>query len=259
MPTEMDTVYPAFQQDPSNDGMQAYNTYAPTPDVNFMSQDPEISTRQDSPPTSTYSYPVPPPATNPTSLDIPVSNTESRHGSSLTESDKLKRKRSTTKLTASMPTRRALTKATKQETVPQKPKGRRSQAKPSSQTTEESSPQLDGEFDQCSKKIQERNRAASNKFRIKKREEAKKLQANEENMMKTNRKLLSSVLDLTQQIYELMMKLLQHTDCDCHLIQEYIANEANQYINSLGGDGTSSPLTLASPPIISSSKVNHYI
>jgi hypothetical protein len=231
--------------------MPAYNTYAPTPGVNFMSQDPsctkiygtlprahweqwlstaegapvaestnmtasnvfaqeepqrnyfhdpEISTQRDSPPTAMYSYPVPPPAKNPTILYIPINDPESRHGFSLTGSNKPKRKRSTTKLTACMPTRRASTKATKQETVPQKPKGRRSQTRPSSQSTEESSPQLDGEFDQCSKKIQERNRTASNKFRIKKREEAKKLQANEENMMQTNRKLLSSVLDLNQQI-----------------------------------------------------------
>jgi hypothetical protein len=53
-------------------------------------------------------------------------------------------------------------------------------------------------------------------------------------MEQINRKLLSSLADLTQQVYELKMKLLQHTDCNCHLIQEYIANEANQYIHDLG-------------------------
>jgi len=293
----MGTVYPVYQQDPLSDDMQAYNTYAPAPDVGFMSQDPsgmkiyyalpqshwgqwwsptkgapvaestnmtasnvfaqeeprrnyshdpEISTRWDSPPTSTHSYPVPSPATNPTSLDIPVGDTENRRNSSSTESDKLKRKRSTTKLTASKSTRRASTKAIKQETAPQKPKGHGSQSKPASQPTEQSSPQSDDELDQYSKKIQERNRVASNKFRIKKREEAKKLQANKENMMQTNRKLLSSALDLTRQIYELKMKLLQHTDCDCHLIQEYIANEVNRYIHDLGGD--KKPQTTAPRP-----------
>jgi cell division protein FtsB len=88
--------------------------------------------------------------------------------------------------------------------------------------------------------MQERNRVASNKFCVKKREEAKKFQADEENREQTNRKLSSSVSDLTQQVYELKMKLLQHTDCDCHLIQEYIANEANQYIHDLVGDNCAS-------------------
>ncbi|KAF4440037.1 hypothetical protein F53441_12408 [Fusarium austroafricanum] len=280
----MDTVHPAYHQDPLGNDMQAYDPYAPTPDVYFMRQDPsgmntyealpqshwgqwwspedasfaestnmtapnvlaqepqynyaydpETSTQWDSPATSTHSYPVPSPATDPTSLDIPVGDTESRRSSSSTESDKQKRKRSTTKPTASMPTRRTSTKAIEQVTH-EKPKGRGSKAKPASQPAEESSPQSDDELDEYSRKVQERNRVASNKFRVKKREHAKKLRADEENMEQTNRKLLSSVSDLTQQVYELKMKLLQHTDCDCRLIQEYIANQANQYIHDLRGD-----------------------
>ncbi|EXK24268.1 hypothetical protein FOMG_18995 [Fusarium oxysporum f. sp. melonis 26406] len=282
----MDTVNPAYQQDPLGDDMQAYYTYAPAPDVNFMSQDPlsmniygalpqshcgqwwsptedtsfaestnmtppnvfaqeeprynytydpETSTQWDSVATSIHSYPVLSPATDPTSFDIPIGDTESRRGSSSTESDKRKRKRSAAKPTASKSTRRASKKAIKQEVAPEKPKGRGSKAKPASQPTEQSSPQSD-ELDEYGKKIQERNRVASNKFCVKKREETKKLRADEENMEQTNRKLSSSVSDLTQQVYELKMKLLQHTDCDCHLIQEYIANEANRYIHDLGGD-----------------------
>ncbi|KAF5722164.1 hypothetical protein FMUND_3117 [Fusarium mundagurra] len=280
----MDTVHPAYQQDPLGNNMQAYDTYAPTPDVYFMRQDPsgmntykalpqshwgqwwspedassaestnmtapnvlaqeprynyaydpETSTQWDSPATSTHSYPVPSPATDPTSLEIPVGDTESRRSSSSTESDKQKRKRSTTKPTASMPTRRTSTKAIEQVTH-EKPKGGGSKAKPVSQPAEESSPQSDDELDEYSRNIQERNRVASNKFRVKKREHAKKLRADEENMEQTNRKLLSSVSDLTQQVYELKMKLLQHSDCDCRLIQEYIANQANQYIHDLRGD-----------------------
>nr|CEG04480.1 unnamed protein product [Fusarium clavum]CEG05763.1 unnamed protein product [Fusarium clavum] len=223
----------------------ASNVFAQEEPRRRYSHDPEISTRWDSP-TSAHSYPVPSPATTPTSLDIPVGDTENRSNSSSAESDKLKRKRSTTKLTASKPMRRASTKAIKQETAPQKSKGCGSQAKPVSKPTEQSCLQSDDELDQYSKRIQESNRVASNKFRIKKREEAKKLQTNEENIMQTNRKLSSSVLDLTQQIYELKMKLLQHTDCDCHLIQEYIANKANQYIHDLGRD--KKPQTTAPRP-----------
>jgi hypothetical protein len=164
----MGTVYAAYQQDPLGDDMQAHDTYAPAPDVNFMSQnpsgmniygtlpqfywgqwsptedtsfaestnmtapnvfaqeesrynypyDPETSTQWDSPATSTHSYPVPSPATDPTSFDIPVGDTESRRSSSSKESDKQKRKRSTTKPTASKLTRRTSTKAIKQETAP---------------------------------------------------------------------------------------------------------------------------------------------
>jgi hypothetical protein len=71
-----------------------------------------------SPAPSTHSYPVPSPATDPTSFDIPVGDTESRRSSSSKESDKKKRKRSTTKSTASKSTRRTSRKAIKQETAP---------------------------------------------------------------------------------------------------------------------------------------------
>lgn len=271
----MNAVHLSYEQDPLSDDMQAYDTYAPTPDVYFMRKNPlgmntygalpqshwgqswspedasfaelanmtapDVFAREAryiytyDPETSTHSYSAPSPATDPTSLDIPVGNTESRRSYSSTESDKQKRKRSTTEPTATMPTKRMSTKAIKQATHG-KPKGRGSKPKPASQPTEEPSPQSGDELDEYSKSFKERNRVASNKFRVKKREDAKKLQADEENMEQTNRKLLSSVSDLTQQVYELKMKLLQHTDCDCRLIQEYIANEANRYIHDLGSD-----------------------
>ncbi|RBA11860.1 hypothetical protein FPRO05_14176 [Fusarium proliferatum] len=214
--------------------MTAPNVFAQEPRYNYA-YDPETSTQWDSPATSTHSYPVPSPATDPTSLEIPVGDTESRRSSSSTESDKQKRKRSTTKPIASMPTRRTSTKAIEQVTH-EKPKGRGSKVKAASQLTGQSFPPSDGELNKCNKKTRERNRVASNKFRIKKREDAKNLMANEGNIEQINRKLLSSVSDLTQQVHELKMKLLQHTDCNCHLIQEYIAHEATRYIHDLGDD-----------------------
>ncbi|CZR37696.1 uncharacterized protein FPRO_07113 [Fusarium proliferatum ET1] len=36
----MDTVHLTHKQDPLGDDMQAYDTYAPAPNVNFISQDP---------------------------------------------------------------------------------------------------------------------------------------------------------------------------------------------------------------------------
>src|SRR5690348_6722643 len=102
------------------------------------------------------------------------------------------------------------------------PKGPRiAEAKPSQLLNLQNSlSPSDDEYDEYSKKIKERNRVASKKFRVKKREDAKKLRVDEENMKQTNRKLSSSVSDLTQEVYELKMKLLQHTDCDCHMIRE---------------------------------------
>jgi hypothetical protein len=40
--------------------------------------------------------------------------------------------------------------------------------------------------------------------------------------------------DLTLQVYQLKMRLLQHTDCNYRLIQDYIANEAYRNIQDLG-------------------------
>lgn len=99
-----------------------------------------------------------------------------------------------------------------------------------SQTTSSSSPD---DADGFSKRVQERNRVASNKFRTKKREDAKKLKTDEEDMERVNRDLSSCVADLTQEVYQLKMRLLQHTDCDCALIQNYIASEAQRYIWNL--------------------------
>jgi hypothetical protein len=104
------------------------------------------------------------------------------------------------------------------------------------------SPEPKREVDEDSKNVQARNRITSNKFRFKKREAAKRLQAEEQDMERANRDLSSCVSDLTMQVYDLKMRLLQHTDCDCHLIQDYIANEAHQYIQDLG-DGKQTQAT----------------
>jgi hypothetical protein len=92
------------------------------------------------------------------------------------------------------------------------------------------------ENDDYTRKVQERNRIASNKYRAKKRENERKLESEEEDMERINRDLSTRVTDLTLQVHNLKMKLLQHTDCDCALIREYIANEAHRYIQALRGE-----------------------
>ncbi|KAJ4263326.1 hypothetical protein NW762_006144 [Fusarium torreyae] len=84
------------------------------------------------------------------------------------------------------------------------------------------------------KRIRERNRTASIKLRLKKQEGIKKLLANEAEMEQVNGALASWVSDLTTEVYQLKMELLQHANCDCDFIQTYIASEASQYIDGLG-------------------------
>ncbi|KAH8646437.1 hypothetical protein BGZ61DRAFT_470021 [Ilyonectria robusta] len=95
--------------------------------------------------------------------------------------------------------------------------------------------------DGTSRRIKERNRVASNKFRVKKRADAKRLEVDEQDMDQINRDLTTCAADLTREVYELKMSLLQHTDCNCSLIQNYIANQAQRYIHGIEGPTPSHP------------------
>jgi hypothetical protein len=120
--------------------MTARNIFAQEEPQYNDTYDSETSTQWDSPAASTHSYSVSLQATDPTGVHISVSDTESRHGSSLIEPDKRKCKRSTTKPAAPKSTIRASTKAIKQEAAAEKPKGRRSQTGPAAQLKKQSSP-----------------------------------------------------------------------------------------------------------------------
>ncbi|KAF6515388.1 hypothetical protein HZS61_005294 [Fusarium oxysporum f. sp. conglutinans] len=164
--------------------------------------------------------------------DSPVSPGSPEDGRSSTSSrpELRKRKRNTTESPAA------------------KSPGRRSskkQTKPKSGETGETSkthrkslitPSPEEETDDYTCCVKERSRVASNKLRAKKRENAKKLKSDAEDMERINRHLSSCVADLTLEVYNLKMRLLQHTDCDCSLIQKYIADEAHHYISRLAQD-----------------------
>ncbi|KAH7113090.1 hypothetical protein EDB81DRAFT_670488 [Dactylonectria macrodidyma] len=79
----------------------------------------------------------------------------------------------------------------------------------------------------------ERNRIAATKCRLRKREEASALASREQAMEDQNQYLSICFDQLTSEIYHLKTQLLQHTDCNCVLIQKYIANEARKSVNSL--------------------------
>ncbi|KAH7205282.1 hypothetical protein BKA60DRAFT_526613 [Fusarium oxysporum] len=83
------------------------------------------------------------------------------------------------------------------------------------------------------KQVQERNRIAANKCHLRKRAYLARLQSDEQVMEQCHRTLSSSVDDLNKEVLQLKMQLLQHTSCNCTLIQHYIKNEAQLYIQAM--------------------------
>ncbi|KAF4960831.1 hypothetical protein FGADI_664 [Fusarium gaditjirri] len=85
------------------------------------------------------------------------------------------------------------------------------------------------------KKVRERNKRAATKVRLKQRETEKNLESAERDLQQENQRLTECLKELTNQVHELKMQLLQHGTCDCTLIQEYIGNEANRYVQETSG------------------------
>lgn len=80
------------------------------------------------------------------------------------------------------------------------------------------------------------NRRAAKKVRVKKRDAEKNLESTEKDMEQMNRDLTAHAKDLSHQVHGLKMQLLQHVNCDCILIQQYIASEADRYIQDIRGE-----------------------
>ncbi|KAH7184237.1 hypothetical protein DER44DRAFT_251969 [Fusarium oxysporum] len=84
-----------------------------------------------------------------------------------------------------------------------------------------------------SQHAKERNRIAASKYRAKNREHRLRVQLQVQELEQTNHDLSNCVANLTREVQELKMKLLQHTDCDCSLIHDYLAAEAQRYASGL--------------------------
>ncbi|KAH7124813.1 hypothetical protein B0J13DRAFT_588953 [Dactylonectria estremocensis] len=123
--------------------------------------------------------------------------------------------------------------ATRKSTRRHSPKTERNLKSRRSIYSRHSSRQSGQRCDSNSILIKERNRIASNKFRNKKREDALRLESEGQDMERINRTLSACAANLTREVYELKMELLQHTDCGCTLIQNYLTNEAQNYIREL--------------------------
>jgi hypothetical protein len=216
-------------------GLDAMQSYCPQDDVQFSDFSPNqsIGFSPDWPSFSNaQEYPAPPSASESPRLEQPSSTPESRRGSVSRPPEKKKRKRSTKERATAKPTEHSSSQKTKSQLTgeegPQESKSRKAHL---AEADDDLWPEQ--VTDKHSRRVQERNRVASNKFRVKKREDAKRLKADEEDMERINRDLSTCVADLTLEVYQLKIRLLQHTDCDCSLIQSYIANEANRYVKDL--------------------------
>ncbi|CAM1507434.1 Fc.00g070750.m01.CDS01 [Cosmosporella sp. VM-42] len=120
------------------------------------------------------------------------------------------------------------------------PKPRKRGRKPKKQPKEEKTTGQDEELDDDDlpkdprrRRILERNRIAATKCRLRKRDEASALASREQAMEDQNRYLSTCFDSLTAEIYHLKTQLLRHTDCNCKLIQKYIANEAQKSVDGL--------------------------
>ncbi|KAL6406043.1 hypothetical protein AUP68_10604 [Ilyonectria robusta] len=95
------------------------------------------------------------------------------------------------------------------------------------------------------KVIQERNRIASNKLRLNKSEALLRLKSSEQDKERIHRDLSTCVADLTLEVYELKMQLLQHSGCNCAIIQNYLVHESQQYVQALDERGLVSAVVAA--------------
>ncbi|KAJ4176146.1 hypothetical protein NW767_015547 [Fusarium falciforme] len=222
----------------SFEGLRATQSYYPQDEVQCHDFNPYYDIAGSPDFSHPQEYPVPPSVSVSSYLEQSSRSSsvaESRRGSVSSLPDKRKRKRSTTERTTAKSMGRGSNRKNKPQATdeerPQESKTCRIQY-----TNANSSASPEQVEDQYSRQVQERNRVASNKFRVKKREDARRLIADEEDMERINSNLSRRVADLTLEVHHLKMKLLQHTDCDCSLIQEYIANEAHRYIKELGDE-----------------------
>ncbi|MBD2358787.1 bZIP transcription factor [Tolypothrix sp. FACHB-123] len=83
--------------------------------------------------------------------------------------------------------------------------------------------------------VLERNRVAATKCRRRKRSEASMLASSEQEIEETHRYLSATASALRNEAYLLKTKLLEHTDCNCVLIQRYIAHEAKRSVDRMTG------------------------
>ncbi|KAM4061178.1 bZIP transcription factor [Hirsutella rhossiliensis] len=82
----------------------------------------------------------------------------------------------------------------------------------------------------------EKNRMAADKCRSKKQRDVTQLKSMHETLEARHRQLCSTVSDLVAETHALKNMLMQHGNCDCELIQEYLRESASSWIAKKTGD-----------------------
>ncbi|KAJ9419287.1 hypothetical protein FOXG_22416 [Fusarium oxysporum f. sp. lycopersici 4287] len=89
-------------------------------------------------------------------------------------------------------------------------------------------------------KALERNRQAAAKCRARKQDEQDSLTAQVEELQDRHQQLSSCCNDLKEKVFQLKSQLLGHGDCECALIQRYVASEALKSVDGLISNQSSS-------------------
>ncbi|KAJ9419934.1 hypothetical protein FOXG_22219 [Fusarium oxysporum f. sp. lycopersici 4287] len=89
-------------------------------------------------------------------------------------------------------------------------------------------------------KALERYRQAAAKCRARKQDEQDALTAQVEELQDRHQQLSSCCNDLKEKVFQLKSQLLMHGDCECALIQRYVASEALKSVDSLISNQSSS-------------------
>ncbi|KAJ9416786.1 hypothetical protein QL093DRAFT_2398724 [Fusarium oxysporum] len=103
--------------------------------------------------------------------------------------------------------------------------GSDSSSSSSSQSTQQSSDRV--------KKVQEQNRIRASKSRIQQREEVSSLTSRTHELARIRRELSTCVAELSLEVCELKMQILQQSGCNCPLMQNYLAHTSRQYVEEM--------------------------
>ncbi|KAJ9419185.1 hypothetical protein FOXG_22440 [Fusarium oxysporum f. sp. lycopersici 4287] len=93
--------------------------------------------------------------------------------------------------------------------------------------------ELDDAKSEQQMKVRERNRRAAAKCRDRKKDQANELTSRMEELQDRHRLLSSCYSDLQQEVSQLKFEILRHGECECTLIQQYIAKQAYKAVDKL--------------------------
>lgn len=79
-------------------------------------------------------------------------------------------------------------------------------------------------------RIRDKNRAAADKCRSRRRLEENQLKAKHECIQNLHRNLSASLSDISEEVHVLRNMLLAHDTCDCSLIQDYLKQAASKWV-----------------------------